>query len=143
MVVVFTLDVLIAAMVEGHPDHARCAAWLRRAKNGEATMLVAQPTVTDLFAALTVLPVRPRISPAMAGRLVHGNIDPSQVIAVSPAVDWAVLERATRNGVRGRDLTELVAVHAAQMAGADHVVSLESKALSRVPDIPSGFVITP
>ena len=143
MLVVFSLDVLVAAMVEGHPDHSRCSAALRKAKRGELTMLVAQPTVTDLFAALTALPVRPRITASMAARLVKGNIDPSQVIAVSPAAVWQVVDRAARTGARGREVAELVVVHAAQTANADHVLSLDPRALDRLGDLPPGYVIAP
>ena len=143
MVVVFSLDVLVAAMVEGHPDHARCSAALRRAKTGEWTMLVAQPTVTDLLAALTALPVRPRITASMALRLVKGNIDPSQVIAVSPAAVWQVVDRAARAGARGREVAELVVAHAAQSAGADQVLTLDPKPLERTGELPAGFLMAP
>ncbi|MBS1707440.1 MAG: hypothetical protein JSS65_01825 [Armatimonadetes bacterium] len=143
MVVVFSLDVLVAALVEGHPDHTRCASWVSKAKRGELTMLVAQTTVTELFAALTALPVRPRITPGMASRLVKGNIDPSQVIAVSPAAVWAVVDRAARTGARSREVAELLVIHAAQSANADHVLSLDHRSLDRLGDVPSGFVLAP
>ncbi|HEV2064753.1 MAG TPA: PIN domain-containing protein, partial [Thermoanaerobaculia bacterium] len=75
MKVLFDTSVLVAAMVEPHPVHERALSWLKRARVGDFEFLVASHTLAELYAVLTTLPVRPRISPEIASRLVQQNVE--------------------------------------------------------------------
>ena len=70
-------SVLVAAMVEAHPNHTAALPWLQRAKGPEDTVLVAAHTIAELYAVLTTLPIRPSISPTAARELISRNISGS------------------------------------------------------------------
>jgi predicted nucleic acid-binding protein len=46
--VLFDTSVLVAALVEAHPMHARALPWLQRAKAGEIAMVVVSHSVAEL-----------------------------------------------------------------------------------------------
>jgi hypothetical protein len=48
--------------------------------------VVASHTLAKLYAVLTTLPVKPRISPAVAWRLVHENVETSaKIVSLTPS----------------------------------------------------------
>ena len=67
-------SVLVAAVVQAHPQHGRALPWLARGRRGEFQLFVASHTLAEMFAVLTTLPVKPRISPSTAWRLVSENV---------------------------------------------------------------------
>ena len=75
MKILFDTSVLVAAVVQPHPMHSRALPWLKRAKAGEYDFVVATHTLAELYAVLTTLPVKPRISSSTAWRLIQENIE--------------------------------------------------------------------
>ena len=64
--------------------HERALIWLKRAKAGELEMLVASHTIAELYAVLTTLPVRPRITPDTALRLILEDVRKiARIVALS------------------------------------------------------------
>ena len=64
----FDTSVLVAACIEGHPKHERALPWLSKAKAQEFEFVVSSHTLAELYAVLTTLPVKPRISPNVSWR---------------------------------------------------------------------------
>ena len=74
MDVFFDTTVLVAASAEGHPYYARAWPALRRVASGSDKGLMSAHSIAEVYAALTCLPVRPRIHPLEAVRIVSDNI---------------------------------------------------------------------
>ena len=86
MKTLFDTSVLIAGIVEPHPMHIRALPWLQSAKAGKIDFLVASHTLAELYAVLTTLPLKPRISSLIAWRLVHDNVETSaRIVSLSPS----------------------------------------------------------
>ena len=83
MKTLFDTSIIIAALVESHPMHARASPWLKQAKTKAFEPVAASHTLAELYAVLSTLPIKPRISPAVAWRLIHENI--SRVISLTSA----------------------------------------------------------
>lgn len=75
MKVLFDTSVLVAGVIESHPAHERSFAWLRRVTDREIELFVAAHSLAEFYAVLTRLPVSPKISPALALRLLRENIE--------------------------------------------------------------------
>lgn len=102
MKILFDTSVLESAIVEPHPMHSRAMPWLQRAKAGKFDFVVASHTLAELYAVLTTLPVRPRISPAIAWRLVHENVETSaKIVSLSGGLQLHGQEYG-RLGANGR-----------------------------------------
>ena len=69
MKILLDTSVLVAAMVETHPAYEAAFPYLLRMKKGEENGFVAAHSLAESFSVLTRLPVRPRISPALAHKL--------------------------------------------------------------------------
>jgi predicted nucleic acid-binding protein len=98
----FDTSVLVAAMVEAHPMHAVAWPCLKRTKDGLDSGFVAAHSVAELYAVLSTLPVRTRITPSVAQQLIkHDVLDILQVIPLS-AEDYAlVVEQLSERGLSG------------------------------------------
>ena len=75
MTTLFDTSVIVSGIVESHPAHTRCLPWLQRARAGDFECIVVSHTLAETYAVLTSLPVKPRISPLMAQRLIDTNLE--------------------------------------------------------------------
>jgi len=67
-------SVLVAAAAKTHPHHVPAFEALRRVAAGVDQGFVGVHSIAETFAALTRLPVQPRIHPSEAARIVRDNI---------------------------------------------------------------------
>ena len=74
--VFFDTTVLVAASERSHPHHARALPALRRVVAGQDTGFVSAHSIAETYAALTRIPVQPRIHPSEAARIIMENIVP-------------------------------------------------------------------
>lgn len=133
MKVLFDTSVLVAAMVQGHPSHRRALPWLQRAHSGELGFLVAAHSLAELYATLTRLPTAPRISPAVAARLVEANVaSRALVVALDAAEYGALLRRWADLAVAGGAVYDGLIARAAEKAGADRLLTLNLEHFRRV-----------
>ncbi len=127
---------LVAAMVQSHPAHERALPWLQKAKAGEIRLAVATHTMAELYAVLTRLPLRPRIGPAVARRLIRENVEAvSRVVELTSDDYTAVLDRMVELALSGGVIYDALAAHAAGKANATRLLTLNESDFRRVwPD---------
>ena len=83
MNVFFDTTVLVAASERAHPHYAQARPALLRVAAGRDKGFMALHSIAELFAALTRLPVRPRIHPVEASRIITENVLPHfEVVSV-------------------------------------------------------------
>lgn len=76
MKVFFDTSVLVGASENSHPHYVRAWPALRRVATGKDRGFMSVHSIAEVYAALTRLPVQPRIHPAEAERIVADNILP-------------------------------------------------------------------
>lgn len=144
MRVLFDTSTLVAAMVEGHSAHSMALPWLQRVKAKIDAGLVAAHTLAELYAILTRLPVNPRISPAMAMRLIQNNVlDTCTVVTLSDSDYTALLNHLADLGIVGGAVYDGLLMHAARIAGVDRVVTLNAHDFRRVYPALADKIISP
>ena len=127
MKTLFDTSVLVAAIVEPHPMHTRALPWLQRAKAGEIDFVVASHTLAELYAVLTTLPLKPRISPLTAWRLVHDNIETSaKIISLSPSDYKDTIKYMSELGLTGGIIYDALIVKAAQKSGVERLLTFNA-----------------
>jgi len=72
----FDTTVLVAASEQSHPHYPQARPALLGVAAGQDKGFMGLHSVAELFAALTRLPVQPRIHPVEAARIVTDNILP-------------------------------------------------------------------
>ena len=99
MKVCFDTSVLVAALLQQHPHHAIAFPRLKEVHDGKVEGHLTTHGLAELFATLTALPLRPRLLPGDAQRIIgnsvlgHFTIIPLGVKDYQDAIDLAV----TRN----------------------------------------------
>ena len=68
MKVAFDTSVIVAAVVEAHPQHARASWWLR--SSGGLERVAAWHAYAEAWAVLTALPIEPRLSGNVAAAVL-------------------------------------------------------------------------
>jgi len=93
-------SVLVAGILPEHSRHLAAFPWLQKAISGERQGLVCAHTLAEMFAVLTRLPLKPKIPPATAWRLIRENVERHcQIISLS-ALDYkAVLQSLAELGL--------------------------------------------
>lgn len=119
---------LVAALVEGHEAHDRAFPWLERAYRREIEGMVAAHTLAELYAILTRLPVKPRLSAARSWQIIQQDILTSlEVVALSSEDYRAVLAHLSQEEIVGGVVYDALIAQAALKAGVDVLVTLNPK----------------
>lgn len=142
MNILFDTSVLVAAMVEAHPMHERALPWLQRVQAGLDVGIIAAHSIAELYAVLTKLPVRPRISPAVAQRLIQQNVlEICRVVSLSEDDYVAILGHLSDTGIVGGATYDALILYAALKADVDCVVTSNETDFRRIyPDLADKIV---
>jgi len=127
-------SVLVAAMVASHPDHERALPWLAACRQGRHEGVVAQPTLAELYATLTSLPLRPRLAPLEVAQFIRENV--AEVCAVQElrGRDYRrVIERLSLAGFAGGIVYDALIAEAALKAKAVKIVTFNQSDFERLP----------
>jgi predicted nucleic acid-binding protein len=129
----FDTSVLVGAFYGDHPKHSACLRLLEDAS--KKTHCCAAHAVAELYAVMTRLPVRPRITPEQGLLFVENVRDHLSVITLSAAEQFEAAADAARRGLGGPKVYDLLTLKCAAKAGAERVYALESSELARLaPD---------
>ncbi|MBN1998525.1 PIN domain-containing protein [candidate division KSB1 bacterium] len=74
MKILIDSSVIIASMIESHPNHDSALLWIERARKEEFLLFVSAHSLLEVYSVLTKAPFKPRISSETAKRLIERNI---------------------------------------------------------------------
>ena len=136
MKVLFDTSVIIAALVESHPLHNRAFPWLKQAKEKKIEIIVACHTIAELYAVLSTLPTKPRISPLTARKLITENIEKiSKIVSLTPEEYKTVIKQISELGLVGGITYDALIAKVAKKAKVDKLLTLNIEHFNRVwPD---------
>jgi predicted nucleic acid-binding protein len=133
MRVLFDTSVLVAAVVQPHPVHARAVHWLRRAKSKEFESFVAAHSLAELYAVLTTLPVSPRILPGTAWRIIREDVEAVvQAVSLSPREYGTAIQRMAEWGLSGGIVYDALIAQVAEKVRVQKLLTLNPEDFKRV-----------
>ena len=132
----FDTSVIIAALIEAHPMHQRAFPWLKQAKEHEFELIVAAHTVAELYAVLSTLPTKPRISPAVAWRLISENIEAvGRIVSLTAGEYNSAIKKISEMGLPGGIIYDALIAKVAEKSEVERLLTLNSDHFKRVwPD---------
>lgn len=122
MRVFFDTSVIVAASVADHPHHSRAWPALQRVAMGKDQGFVGAHSIAETYAALTRVPVVPRIHPSEAARIVRDNV--LRICSVVPADAAQYLEALAtvqEKGLPGAKIYDALLLACAARSGAERV----------------------
>ena len=133
MKTVFDTSVIVSGIVESHPMHPKCLPWLQRAKAGQVECIVVSHTLAETYAVLTTLPVKPRISPLVAQRLIDNNLQANaRIVALTVADYWNTIQRMAEMGLSGGTVYDALIATVARRLSVDRLLTLNADDFRRV-----------
>jgi predicted nucleic acid-binding protein len=133
MKVLLDTSVLVAALVEPHPEHQRALPWLTKEKSRTAELVISSHSIAELYAVLSTLPVSPRILPGLAWRLIHESVESRVSIVPLSSTDYLVtIKHMSDMGLSGGAVYDALIVKAAQKGGVARIVTFNVNDFKRV-----------
>jgi len=133
MKALFDTSLIISGIVESHPMHAKCLPWLQLAKAGEFEAIIVSHTLAETYAVLTTLPVKPRISPLVAHRLIDNNLQAlARIVPLTIADYWNTIQRMTEMGLSGGTVYDALIATVARRLSVDKLLTLNTDDFRRV-----------
>ncbi len=139
----FDTSVLVAAFEVSHPRHTVCLPWLQQAQAEQIYGLIATHTLAELYSVLTRLPVRPRISPELAQRLISENLERFEVIPLTTEDYQMVLAQMVNLNLTGGGIYDALIAQAAVKAEANTLLTLNPNHFTRLGEDMARLVQVP
>lgn len=98
MNIFFDTTVLVAASSKSHPHHIQAFPALQRVVGGLDRGFISAHSIAEAYAALTRLPVNPRIHPTEAARIVTDNLLPHFHVVPVEKGDYLAALNIVRDG---------------------------------------------
>ena len=122
MQVFLDTSVLVAASVASHPHHVQALAVLSRVAKGDDNGFIGVHSIAETYAALTRLPVVPRIHPSEAGRIIRENILKHFVLVAAGEAEYLhALAAVQDNGWLGAKIYDALLLACATRSGAERI----------------------
>jgi predicted nucleic acid-binding protein len=114
--------VLVAASEQSHPHYAQARPVLVRVAAGQDKGFMGRHSIAEVFAALTRLPVRPRIHPVEAARIVAENILPHfEVVPIGKEDYLEALNTMASGGWTGAKIYDALLLHCAARCAVERI----------------------
>ena len=144
MTVLLDTSVLFPALRPAHPEHARCRAWLDRAKAGGVDAVVSTHTLAELYATLTRVKLPKPMPPADAVSAIRTDVLPHVTpVPLDPADYEDTLNDLAVRGIRGAAVFDGLICTAARKSGVDQLVTLNPRDFRRLWPGPPAAVVAP
>ena len=122
MDIFFDTTVLVAASEQSHPHYAQARPALLRVAAGQDNGFVGLHSIAEIFAALTRLPVQPRIHPVEAARIVTENILPHfEVVSLDKEDYLEALNTMANGGWIGAKIYDVLLLRCAARSSVERI----------------------
>lgn len=122
MDIFFDTTVLVAGSERSHPHYAQARPALLRVAARQDKGFIGLHSLAEVFAAVTRLPVRPRVHPAEAARIVTDNIAPHfEVISLSKEEYLEALNTMASGGWTGAKIYDVLLLRCAAKCPIDRI----------------------
>jgi predicted nucleic acid-binding protein len=136
----FDTSALVAAIWAEHPQHSIALACLQRVRRGEITGAISQHTLFEAYAALTGMPSKPRLGPALVRSAILEAVAGFEIVELTSRDYFACLERAATSDLAGGVIYDFLILHSAEKAEAAQLLTANVKDFKRLP-VNSGLVV--
>lgn len=132
MKVLLDTSVLVAGVLPPHEHHARCLPWLSRAASGDIRLVLAAHSLTECYSVLTSMPLRPRLSPAAAARLIRESMSAhAELVGLTAQETLNLVKDAAAWELAGGVVHDAAIARVAAKAGVDRLITLNVRDFRR------------
>lgn len=138
MKVALDTSVLVAGLVEAHPEFERASLWLDAADRGELQVVWTVHAYAETWSVLTRLPLAERLDPAAVNEILDALAEAHPPEGIVLADYRSAASRCDRAGVRSGAIFDALHLVVAERLRADAILTLNAKDFTRLsPRIPA------
>lgn len=141
MKVALDTSVLVAAVVEEHPHHARASWWLRTRRKVER--IASWHAYAEAWAVLTALPIEPRVSGEVAAAVLERLRRVVSFVGPRSATYPAAVARCNARGLRSGVVYDALHLITAEAEAADLLLSFNVEDFARLSEPKSPRILAP
>lgn len=127
MKVAFDTSVLVAGSVARHVHEERARVWFRAAREARFEAITTTHALAETWAALTAIPVEPRIAPAAAERVIERLVRHIKPVALRWDDYRSAMQRCGERGLRSGTVYDALHFVAAARHEADLFLTLSTR----------------
>jgi predicted nucleic acid-binding protein len=128
MKVLFDTSVLVAALLELHPNHKLAFPWLLNVKKGKHLGFISMHSLAELYAILTTIPIHRKVATNEIWTLISNSIlQYFQIVELTKSDYQQILQLLSTNELRGGIIYDSLIAHAAYKAKVDKLLTFNTK----------------
>lgn len=143
MKVLMDTSALVAALLPSHSKHGPCVRWLDAAKQAEFELVISSHTIGELYAILTRMPVRPRITAGTAVQFVDDILAAAKPVSLSGRHYQVIVGSLAQRGLIGGVVYDAVIAKAAELENVDYLLTLNKPDFDRVWPAGAARIVSP
>jgi predicted nucleic acid-binding protein len=134
-------SVLVAGVVEDHPQHERAVWWLRA--DDPVERCASWHAYAEAWAVLTALPLEPRVTGAVAGAVLDRLTRAVRFVPCTGAVHAAAVGRCTARALRSGAVYDALHLVTAEAESADLFLTFNVGDFARFSEPHSPGILAP
>ena len=143
MRVCFDTSVLVPALVDAHPFHARALRWVQAAATGEIEGVMAWHAAAETWSVITRLPVSPHVTAGAAARLLERLVQHIRPLAMTSALYRKAIRRCAERGAHSGAIFDALHLVAAEASRSGVFVTLNPDDFERLASERGPRIIVP
>jgi predicted nucleic acid-binding protein len=143
MKVLMDTSSFVAVVLPWHAQHATCVAWLEAAKQRAIELVISVHTIAELYAVLTRMPSRPRITGDTAVQFIADILTAARPVSLSARDYQDLIALLAQSGLIGGVIYDGVIAKAAANEGVDYLLTLNKPDFERVWPAGAARIVSP
>jgi predicted nucleic acid-binding protein len=131
----FDTSVLVSAIVTTHPANNRSFPYFEKVFNESTTGFISSHTLAEFYSVLTVLPIKPKLSPLEVEKILQKNIYPKfEIISLGSKEYRNAINLVSELHLSGGILYDALHIEAALKSGAKKIITLNHKHFEKLSE---------
>lgn len=137
-------SVLVAALLERHPNHLPALSWIQAIHQQRVEGTISAHSLAELYATLSAMPASPRLTTSEIEQLIQTNVvSHFSVRSVNARRYVALVRRMAEAGHRSGVIYDAIHAEVARQTKVDRLVTLNPRHFHRVWDGDPTAIVTP
>lgn len=143
MKVLFDTNILVAATIEAHPNHAISLPWIQKVRNKSIQGYISTHSIAELYAVMTRLPLAQPLNSQQVYDVIVNNLESFHPVDLESSDYLEIIQNVAKLNITGGGIYDAIIAQAALKANVDVLLTMNSKHFTRLGDHISRLVRDP
>ena len=130
--VLFDTNILVAATIEAHPNHAISLPWVQQVRSRSIEGYISAHSIAELYAVMTRLPLSQPLSPQQVHDMIVNNLESFHSVNLENNDYLEIIRNVARLNITGGGIYDAIIAQAALKANVDTLLTVNAKHFTRL-----------